>query len=111
MSCRDVASPQLTGSLIGDICLVASEAVTNAVLHGVRHEGEPLSVTIEFHDDRIELRVTDHGPGFDLDAVDQPDLDHPAECGYGIFIMRSLMDEVSYRQGKGDNELLMIKLL
>lgn len=108
-ACNAVTSPPLPGELISAICLVASEAVTNAIMHGVRHEGDLLSVTIVVHDDMISVRVVDHGPGFDLDEVIPPDLDQPAESGYGIFVIKSLMDEVSYVRGDDANALIMIK--
>jgi serine/threonine-protein kinase RsbW len=108
-SCRAVKAPMLTDDFIRNIGLVSSEAVTNAIRHGTSFEGEPLAVTVEVSDELFSLRVIDHGPGFDLDAVTHPDLDQPAEGGYGIYIIKSLMDEVSYIQGDSANELVMIK--
>ena len=102
-------SSKLPDDFIRNIGLVASEAVTNAIRHGTRFEGDLLAVTIEVSDELFSLRVLDHGPGFDLDAVKHPDLDKPAEGGYGIFIIKSLMDEVRYLRGEEANELVMVK--
>ena len=108
-ACHAVNTPELPDDFIRNIALVASEAVTNAIRHGTRFEGDPIAVTVEVSDEVFSLRVLDHGPGFDLDAVTDPDLDQPAEGGYGIFIIKSLMDEVSYERGDGVNVLIMIK--
>ena len=99
----------LADDFIRNIGLVSSEAVTNAIRHGARFEGDPLAITVEISDELFSLRVLDHGPGFDLDTVTAPDLDQPAEGGYGVFIIKSLMDEVSYERGDDANVLVMIK--
>ncbi len=109
-ACEAVSTP-LPRELISDLELVVSEAVTNAIRHGVRHEGDLLAVTMEIHDELITLRVDDHGPGFDLNAISEPDLDQPAESGYGIFVIKSLMDEVRYERRQECNRLLMVKRL
>ena len=108
-ACHSVKSPKLPEDFIINIGLVSSEAVTNAIRHGTRFEGDLLAVTVEITDDLFSLRVLDHGPGFDLDAVTNPDLDQPAEGGYGIFIIKSLMDEVRYVRNDDANALVMIK--
>lgn len=110
-ACRSVDPPGMPDKLFRDIDLAASEAVTNAIRHGARFEGDLLSVTVEISDRLFSLQVVDHGPGFDLAAVAEPDLDQPAEGGYGIYIIRSLMDEVSYRRGPDANTLVMVKRL
>jgi serine/threonine-protein kinase RsbW len=47
----------------------------------------------------VYLRIEDYGRSFDpLDAC-LPDLDALPESGLGIYIMRSLMDTVSYQAG------------
>lgn len=108
-ACHAMDSPKLPDDFIRNIGLVSSEAVTNAIRHGTRFEGDKLAVTIEVADEMFSLRVLDHGPGFDPDAVTHPDLDQPAEGGYGIFIIKSLMDEVSYVRGDDANMLVMNK--
>jgi anti-sigma regulatory factor (Ser/Thr protein kinase) len=108
-ACHAVKAPLLPDDFIRNILLVSSEAVTNAIRHGTRFEGEPLSVTVEVSDELFSLRVLDHGPGFDLETVAAPNLDQPAEGGYGIFIIKSLMDDVSYVRGDDANALVMIK--
>jgi len=48
----------------------------------------------------LRLTIEDYGASFDPLTARVPDLDALPESGLGIFIMRSLMDEVSYRAGR-----------
>ena len=57
------------------------------------------------------VRVYDHGQGFDIDLVPEPDLDELPERGRGLFLIRTLMDAVSYRRIEGGNVLEMHKRL
>ena len=77
------------------------EAGTNAIQHGHRHESEK-TVRFRFQFDiaRFEVWVTDTGPGFDLSQVIASDPTRPEDLlkarGRGIFIMRAMMDEVTF---------------
>lgn len=92
--------------------LVLTEATANAIKHG--HHSNPkdsVKITIQFHDHTLTLRIYDHGPGFDLTDVLSPDLDHPKAHGMGLFIIRSLMDSVTYTQQADVNVLEIVKYL
>src|SRR5687767_7673559 len=75
------------------------EAGTNAIQHG-NVFAESKAVTFEFRVGRggIEIQVDDFGAGFDpgrvADPTDPSALLSPH--GRGLFLMRSLMDEVSF---------------
>jgi len=47
----------------------------------------------------VHLRIEDYGRSFDPLSVCLPDLDALPESGLGVYIMRSLMDEVTYQAG------------
>ncbi|HXG11639.1 MAG TPA: ATP-binding protein [Gemmataceae bacterium] len=93
------------------IVLAADEATNNAIRHA-HHNNPAAQVQIECYlrPDGIEIHLIDEGEPFNLDAV--PDLD-PAELrvgGRGIYLMRTLMDEVTCRpHGERGNILRMIK--
>jgi serine/threonine-protein kinase RsbW len=77
------------------------EAGTNAIQHGHRYDERlPVDLVFEVLPDRLNIRVHDRGPGFDASKVPRLDPTSPdgilALCGRGIFIMRSLMDEVEF---------------
>lgn len=94
----------MAGAEMDRMELALSEGLTNAIGHG-RHGSVGLELAVE--DGLLTMRITDQGPGFDLDAVRQPDLEHPAERGYGVFIMREVMDSVDYAPGAEGNVLVL----
>jgi len=76
------------------------EAGTNAIQHAHRRNAA-LPVDVRFHllPDRLEIDVTDSGPGFDLEQVngDVTSPEHILDArGRGIFIMRACMDSVDF---------------
>jgi len=81
------------------------EAGTNAIQHGHRYNPDlPVDILFEIYPDRLRVRVHDEGPGFDAEKVLRADPTDPqcllAQRGRGIFIMRSLMDEVCFEIGE-----------
>lgn len=57
---------------------------------------------------RVELRLTEHTPGFDWDAAGElPDGD--SESGRGVFLIKTLMDRTAYFRSKGANVLVLSK--
>lgn len=108
-ACHTVKSPELPGDFIRNVGLVVSEAVTNAIRHGTRSQDDQLTISVDIGAQSLIIRVRDHGPGFDINTVAVPDLDQPAEGGYGVYIIKTLMDEVSYIPVENGNELIMKK--
>jgi len=92
--------------------LVLTEATTNAIKHG--KFGDPkdtVRVVIHIGNNELIIRVYDHGQGFDLEKIPLPDLDHPKECGLGLYFIRTLMDTVTYSKLHDCNVLEIIKHL
>lgn len=83
------------GSL-DDVESAVGEALANAAEHGDAAEG--FDVTATFENARLVIEVKDHGVGFDCGAaLQRPNApDGAGERGFGIFLMRRLMDEVAY---------------
>jgi signal transduction histidine kinase len=68
---------------------VGQEALTNVL----KHAGSgPVEMLLSFQPDRVELRVRDHGRGFDPDAP--PGRDH---AGYGLTSMRERAEQIGGR--------------
>lgn len=86
-----------------------TEALANAMLYGNnRDPRKRVRVEAEFEPERIMIRVTDEGRGFDPEQVDDPT--KPSNLhkigGRGIFLIRKLMDRVEFND-RG-NSILMI---
>lgn len=98
--------------IIDAIALACHEALTNVVRHAHGHDlDKQVHVSCLPFSDRIEIQIEDEGPPFDLTKV--PELD-PAELrvgGRGVFLMRTIFDEVAVvpRSGGHGNLLRLVK--
>ncbi|BEP27677.1 ATP-binding protein [Helicovermis profundi] len=77
---------------IEDIKVAIGEACNNAVLHANK-EGE-FNIKFEVSENTFEAEIIDNGRGFEYNNYKTPDLENPKDHGLGIFIMKSLMDNV-----------------
>ena len=87
------------------------EGCNNAVEHTPdAHTARKIMVELFLGSDHIELRINDHSEGCDIPS--NPSLP-PAdsERGRGIFLMRSLMDDVVYLRESSSNCLVLKKAL
>ena len=94
------------------INLVLTESIANAMLHANEEDPEKeVHISISIHCGNLNIKVFDQGAGFDMDALAASGINELDEHGRGIFIIRSLMDQVSYRRLEDGNVLEMIKFL
>jgi serine/threonine-protein kinase RsbW len=89
-----------------------TEALSNAMLYGNGHDtSKRVRVEVTIEHGRVQARVTDQGSGFDPTAI--PDPTEPANLmktgGRGVFLMRQLLDEVSYNE-VGNQVTLVLRL-
>ena len=87
----------------GDIELALQEALANAVRHG-NHENPHKQVHVSCRcsrDGEVSVTVRDEGEGFDSEALPDPTApqNYLRTHGRGIYLMRALMDEVSFAEG------------
>ncbi len=94
--------------LIHDLTLVSSEALTNGLRHGER-SGAQIRLAYTLNPYGIVITITDHGVGFDPDAVELPDFEECPEGGYGIYIMKTIMDDMRYEKTADGNNLILTK--
>jgi serine/threonine-protein kinase RsbW len=77
------------------------EAFNNIALHCYRDRSpDIIRVRMAIEASVLRLTIEDYGASFDPLTARVPDLDALPESGLGIFIMRSLMDEVTYQPGR-----------
>ena len=90
--------------------LAAEEAIINAIEHGNKGDAtKKVAVNCLLDPRRVEINVTDEGPGFDPASVPDCTLKgNLCKCrGRGIALMRGFMDEVKY--SKKGNSIKLIK--
>lgn len=91
-------------------------AVVEACLNALEYGTGDIEVELAAHLDAspwLEVRVIDHGPGFDPHAVPRPQLRSKLRAerkrGWGLELMRRLMDEVEINSRPGRTQVRMVR--
>jgi serine/threonine-protein kinase RsbW len=94
-----------------DIYLALGEALANAIRHGcpAAPAGSRIRLYAACDDERIVMKVTDPGPGFDPSTIPVPDVTELKDGGMGLFFMRNVMDSVEFNQNEQGNTVIMVK--
>jgi len=96
------------------VVMAVREAAVNAVLHGNGYDPEKqISVSLENTGKSLVIVIADEGEGLDPEKL--PDPLAPENLlrgtGRGIFLIRSFLDEVHFRQLHPGTELTLVKHL
>jgi serine/threonine-protein kinase RsbW len=114
---REFASAAaLTPTQVGTLELAIEEIFLNIVMHGSEPGSAPrVEVSLNLDTDTVTMTVEDNGPPFDPLSLPPPDvtasLADRKVGGLGVFLVRTLMDTVSYARIEGRNQLRMSKRL
>jgi len=109
--CMDVRLPE---EVVNEIQMALQEGCINVVRHAHKKDATlPLVVTVSAPGGRLVMEIEDYGPGLPERDRQPPDPDpaNPREGGYGIFIMRKVMDEVRSERRDGKHVLVLVKNL
>ena len=82
-------SDRLPEEVLGDVRLLVSELVTNALRHAGLGDDERIGLAVGVTDAAVRVEVTDHGRGFDPTMV--PTDPEVAE-GWGLYLVATLSD-------------------
>jgi len=85
-----------------DIQIALREALANAVIHGNHQDpGKHVYVGCRGGTDEVSIVVRDEGQGFDPGDVPDPTAPENIKSshGRGIYLMKTLMDEVRFERG------------
>lgn len=108
--CKVLYKPPLSAEITYAVELSVSEACTNAIKHkGHAATSDIVSIVFIMFKDKLVIHIKDQGSGFNLNELPLPDFNSHPEGGYGIFIIKSMMDEVSYTKKDNYNVLSMTK--
>jgi anti-sigma regulatory factor (Ser/Thr protein kinase) len=88
----------LDETVIAEVELAMTEALSNVIVHSYdERDDEQVLLSLDIDDERLALGIRDRGRPFEPARYAPPNLDEPAEHGYGIFLIEELMDEVTRR--------------
>ncbi len=91
--------------------IACSEALINAIVHGNKEdENKYVYTDIEINTVQLLVRIKDEGDGFKIEEVPDPTSNENLlkECGRGIFIIRSLVDDFKCNSSKDGTEYILI---
>ncbi len=91
---------------IEDIKLAVGEACNNAVLHS--GNSPTYQLELKNMESSLIIEVKDSGRGFDKEAYKAPELDELQENGLGLFIIKSLMDDVEIQTFEGNGTKIIM---
>jgi len=88
------------------IALAVDEACTNVIKHAYRFDSRRLiDIAIQTDAKKIKITITDKGGGFDINKIKDPDIKkyvkEARHGGLGIYLIKTLMDEVQYEFNPG----------
>lgn len=75
-------------------------ALTELFVNIVKHGNSPRSKFVKFHIKRfpsfVELTMYDNGNTYDPTSIKPPNISELPESGFGVFLVKSLMDSFEY---------------
>jgi serine/threonine-protein kinase RsbW len=99
------------------IALAVDEACTNIIKHAYNYAADnPIHLMLKTGNNTFEIVIEDRGTPFDPDVVRVPDMQEHIRkykrSGFGMYLMKSLMDKVEYKIQPGiRNRVILTKYL
>ena len=100
---------------IEDLKTVVAEASINAMQHGNKGRRDAkVIVSLSCQEDTIRVRVSDEGSGL-KEKPPKPDIDKimdadTAICGFGLFLIEQLADQVLFKESAGKGHMVEMAL-
>ena len=96
-------------SIYGNVLVSVTEAVNNAIVHGNKEDkNKKVRLALKQNKKSVRFIVEDEGMGFDHNTL--PDPTNPKNIekvkGRGIFLIKSLSDKTTFKQGGRVVEML-----
>lgn len=108
-ACRHLGG--LDGEAAFRLQVATGEAVANAILYGNGEDPNRfVTIDAEARPEFVKVRVADEGSGFDPGSIPDPTGPQGVQRsrGRGLFLLRSLMDEISFNE-KGNEVTLVLR--
>lgn len=99
---------------IADIRLAVDEAVTNIIKHAYQNDtSKEINITLKFSANQLCILLTDTGKTFEFETYELPNIKNQIKQkkrgGMGVYLIHSLMDNVTYTRKGQKNRMTMCK--
>jgi len=93
------------------VVLAVDEACSNIIKHAYNNKPDQvIKINCYMYEDRLEIRLRDFGEKADLKKIQPRELDDVRPGGLGVHLIRTVMDNVVYKNDpKNGNHLLLVK--
>ncbi len=113
---RDWASSTLGGDTPGEQCdeirLALTEVVVNIIRHGYHEEpGRPIRIRAEHDERHLAFCVEDWSGEWAMASIPEPSFEGDQEGGFGLFIVRSIFEDVTLSRSEDGGNLLRLSKL
>ncbi len=112
---QNAVNAGINTEIIENIMLAVDEACTNIIKHAYKSipDGE-IKIELKYNSKKFTIIIFDYGNTFDPLIIPDPDLrkyyDEGKVGGLGMYLMKTLMDEVEYKSVPGKyNRVLLSK--
>lgn len=110
------AEAQLSADTVEQFKLAVDEACTNVIKHAYKgSDAQRIDISVIIEPDRFTVRIRDKGEQFRPAEYHSPDLLESVRKrrpgGFGVHIMRRVMDQIEYRTKGHINEVCLTKFL
>jgi len=107
---RHVLAAGFTPVEAHDLAVAFAEAAANVYRHayGGRRDGR-VTLRAAIDGDRVVVTLEHEGAPFDPRRYAPPDLRRPSESGYGLFLIASLVDELSFAETDTGGRIVLVK--
>ena len=94
------------------VTLALDEALANVIRHAYKNRNDrEIELDCQMSADRIVFRLLDQGEPPDPGRICGQPLNDVSLSGRGTHLIKAIMDEMSYKQTLGKNELTLVKIL
>jgi len=80
-----------------NILLALTELFVNVVKHGCAPVNSQISYEVHRTETGLQIKISDWGKSYDPFSLAPPDISQLPESGYGVYLVRSLMDLFEYQ--------------
>jgi anti-sigma B factor antagonist len=107
--CRRAWGRDATEEVLGRLELAVQEAATNILRHSYRGEADrPIELTVEADPAQVSITFAHQGSDFDPASVAPPLFDGSRFGGFGVYLIRELVDEVTYATDASGHQLIRL---
>jgi serine/threonine-protein kinase RsbW len=96
-----------------EVQTAVDEACTNIIKYAYSNQGGSIGVSCQLQGNDFTVTITDRGKPFDPGTVPPPDLKSDLDSrrigGLGIYLMKELMDDVSYSFDTAEGNKLVMR--